>query len=42
MVLPFFFPRYVDSVIFAGPGRGKEPAGKCPPPDSDPFSAFEL
>jgi hypothetical protein len=37
----FPFPRYVDFVI-AGPEETKNPAGKCPPPDSDPFSDVEL
>ena len=35
MVLPS--PRHVDSPI-AGPERAKNLAGKCPPPDSDPFN----
>jgi len=31
------FPRYVCSEI-AGPDETKNPAGKSPPPDSDPFN----
>src|SRR5262245_14795374 len=41
MVLSFFFPRYVDSVIRGVWEEAKNLAGKCPPPDSDPFSCAE-
>ena len=37
----FLFPRRVDSAI-AGPEEAKNPAGKGPPPDSDPFSDAEF
>src|SRR4030095_9716710 len=36
MVLPFFFPATLI-VRLAGPEETKNLAGKCPPPDSDPF-----
>ena len=35
------FPRYVDTAI-TGPEEAKNPAGKSPPPDSDPFSDAEV
>jgi hypothetical protein len=38
MVLPF--PAALDFGI-AGPEKTKNRAGKCPPPDSDPFSDVE-
>jgi hypothetical protein len=38
----FLFPRNVDSIGGCGSGRGEEPAGKCPPPDSDPLTALSL
>ena len=37
----FVFPRYVDSAI-RGSGGAKNLAGKCPPPDSDPFNDAEF
>src|SRR5207237_10755865 len=35
------FPRWVDPAA-RGSGRGEELAGKCPPPDSDPFDSTEF
>ena len=40
MVLPFFFPATLI-LRFAGPEGAKNLAGKCPPPDSNPFSDAE-
>src|SRR5436190_24236799 len=41
MVLPFFFP--VTLILrFAGPEGAKNPAGKCPPPDSNPLETRSL
>jgi hypothetical protein len=40
MVLSFFFPATLI-VRFAGPEGAKNLAGKCPPPDSDPFNDAE-
>jgi hypothetical protein len=40
MVLPFFFPATLI-LRFAGPEGAKNLAGKCPPPDSNPFSGAE-
>ena len=37
MVLSFFFPAELIQLV-AGPEEAKNLAGKCPPPDSDPFS----
>jgi len=37
MALPLFGPAVLILVI-ADPEGAKKPAGKCPPPDSDPFS----
>jgi hypothetical protein len=37
----FLFLANVDFAI-AGLERGEEPAGKCPPPDSDPFNDAEF
>jgi hypothetical protein len=42
MILSFLFPANVDSIGGCGLEGGKEPAGKCPPPDSDPFSETEF
>jgi len=41
MVLPSFFPAALILVV-AGPEGAKNLAGKCPPPDSDPFDEIEL
>jgi hypothetical protein len=41
MVLPFISPA-VLIVCGRGSGRGEEPAGKSPPPDSNPFSGPEF
>src|SRR6266480_7365593 len=40
MVLPFSSPFQLISVC-CGSGRAKNLAGKCPPPDSNPFSDAE-
>jgi hypothetical protein len=40
MVLPFLFPALLILFV-AGREKAKNPAGKCPPPDSDPFSDAE-
>ena len=40
MVLAFLFPATLI-LRFAGPEETKNLAGKCPPPDSDPFSDAE-
>jgi hypothetical protein len=38
---PFFFP--AELLLWnRGSGRDEEPAGKDPPPDSDPFSDAEF
>jgi hypothetical protein len=39
--ISFLFPRRILSGI-AGPEETKNPAGKSPPPDSDPFSDAEF
>jgi len=41
MVLAFLFPATLI-LRFAGPEETKNLAGKCPPPDSDPFSDIRL
>src|SRR5204863_2139319 len=41
VVLPFFFPATLI-LRFAGPEEAKNLAGRCPPPDSDPFNGAEF
>jgi hypothetical protein len=41
MILSFLFPAMLILTAVAGLEGGEEPAGKDPPPDSDPFNDAE-